>query len=695
MNAATGSIVTNDTVDAVSDITLDAGTSIDINAATTATLGNISMTAQTGDISLNAQLQAKDLVTLTASEGAILASDLPTPTHHISVDKLIIHAADGIASTGAALRTNVNSIELANTGTGDINIVEHDAITVTKVSAANGSIDIQAGADINVGTITAAAGNVILESMTGSVVKIDADSLITAQDLNVTAQMGINLNSKVDSATLIARSAGIQLDEQDSIDLNSIVSDADVNITAGQDIRIDSIIADGGRVELSSTAGNITELGADVDTDITADDIKLSAKAGSIGAKGNAIELSTNSLEATSGGHITLNDLGGIILNDINATGDVSITVEDDINAASGSTITAGGLELIAGSGIGNSSIINTIIDSLIAETTTGDINISQTGDLNIDSASSGDGNIIISASGDLNLGLLSTGNGSIELSSGGAITDGNGDDLNIDADSIILKADKGIGVNDALELSTSELSAESASGDINLSNSGHDLVLGDINTSGGDVTIAQTDDKDITISKDIILDSGNLDISSGGVINQDANLSTGGDGNITIEAGEGITSTDGVHTSVENGNITYDAPTIKLPNISSDTGWVTIKVDDANDLANAGIINAPFIKVETSDDAQISDVEHMFANNGYNSYAIWLNNRLIGGLLTRDSTFVRESSSITSARHDLGYGSLYGNGRFDSLIINDTAWKNEQFSWSHETQTWNFAEID
>jgi len=232
------------------------------------------------------------------------------------------------------------------------------------------------------------------------------------------------------------------------------------------------------------------------------------------------------------------------------------------------------------------------------------------------------------------------------------------------------------------------------------LSNIDHDLVLEDIKTNEGDITIIQKDSEngdsyDITISKDIIMEGGgNLVIRAGDDIFQKADLEVSSDGDITITAGDNIICDEDSSTTLDKGNVTYDAENIVLPSIDPNSAWLII---NGNDIVNStgAVITVPFVHIENYPGADKDSIAHLFENNGYSNSSIWLNGRLVGGLHSKDSTFVRESASITSAHHDLGYSQLYTNSKFSSLHITDEAWENKKFSWSADSNEWNFNNID
>ncbi|MCM8773146.1 MAG: hypothetical protein NC820_00180, partial [Candidatus Omnitrophica bacterium] len=188
-------------------------------------------------------------------------------------------------------------------------------------------------------------------------------------------------------------------------------------------------------------------------------------------------------------------------------------------------------------------------------------------------------------------------------LISEGSILDGNGEGLNVDANSLILFAKKGIGKVDALETSVSSLQVtNTVEGDIMINNLdrvvGDDLALIDllnlnyaIKNSGGSVSIyslpSNSSSSDLVIKAKLITQGGDLTIISADDICQfpKSVISTNG-GNVSIianynnlgEVNFGIfQQVDGASIDSGSGNITiqtYDG--IELSNLFSQ-GVVTL----------------------------------------------------------------------------------------------------------------------
>ncbi|MDD3375057.1 MAG: hypothetical protein PHY73_04970, partial [Candidatus Omnitrophica bacterium] len=191
-------------------------------------------------------------------------------------------------------------------------------------------------------------------------------------------------------------------------------------------------------------------------------------------------------IKITSDGNM---NLGQVMANTSNGPNEIFLTSnQGSILDGNGSIInlTADTVKLVAKNGIGTNSdsleirpyAINGILNLIASNWNDGGIHLSQTaGDLNVMIANANLGDIILDAYGDILLGKdtnpavsgLTAHNGLVSLiSNNGEIVDFNGDNWNIDSDSIFLSAINGIGSGDTIEVHTHNLSAyNSTSGNI------------------------------------------------------------------------------------------------------------------------------------------------------------------------------------------------------------------------------------
>ena len=220
--------------------------------------GNFEVTAN-GDINVALMDTGNGDVILESTTGEI--SDNNGDLENISANSASLTAADGIGN-GDAIETGVDTITLANTNNGDINIQNTGALTI---AGANNSATIQG--DINVGasgamTLTGevqSSGEVVLSSGTGwqqnqganitaaTLVDIDAQNTISQNaDITITTTGG-EVNVTSNSGGIIMNNARIDAQV------------GDINLIASGDIIADTLDTgyELGNISVVSTSGNI------------------------------------------------------------------------------------------------------------------------------------------------------------------------------------------------------------------------------------------------------------------------------------------------------------------------------------------------------------------------------------------------------------------------------------------------------
>ncbi|MEG0334115.1 MAG: filamentous hemagglutinin N-terminal domain-containing protein, partial [Akkermansia sp.] len=312
----------------------------------------------TSDLVLNktvSNTSKQGTVTLTATKGSILGTANNPPANHIVGGTLVATAQNGIGSDSVALRTDIAKLTGTVTGEGLVNIVEQNAIELTNITSANGSIkvtsnngDIDAkkvvsstdaagntieltsnNGNIIAGTITAGAkhGDITLNASSGQVnndgntsTRITGHNLVIAANSGIGA-VGTNANISLDTsvAQLDATTTTglINISEQDNLDVkNASTGDGNITIASAQgDLNITKIVASGKNNTVTlAAAGKIADAtipGTENGAVISA--ANLSATAGNgIGEANNLIEIKVDNLEAkTTNGGVYFNDLSG------------------------------------------------------------------------------------------------------------------------------------------------------------------------------------------------------------------------------------------------------------------------------------------------------------------------------------------------------------------------------------------------
>ncbi len=357
-NGVASNLVVNDGVQSVSGsitLTADNNVTFDADGDVTSTSGNVTVTADhdTGagasgalfmadgtvinagaaliDLNADENITVGQLITTSASllavtidstEGALVDGG---DTGGADIDALngrvVINTVTGIGS-GNAIETRVDSLDLDNTVSGDIEIIETDAVTVFHAQqAAAGNISIAAGGTITVSELTGAvvtvistfAGTVLLDANGATSDIVLNDVTISASSVTLTADRNISTNADGDitstaltaTADVLAGNNGSTITMADGALWNAgaglIDLDADGNITLGG-------LLTTGEVQVTTTNGAIID-GGSAHVDITALTAALRAATG-IGS-GNAIEaiIGTLAAENTTSGDISLDNV--------------------------------------------------------------------------------------------------------------------------------------------------------------------------------------------------------------------------------------------------------------------------------------------------------------------------------------------------------------------------------------------------
>lgn len=434
-----------------------------------------------------------------------------------------------------------------------------------------GGIYIRDTADnFPVGVVNAGAGNVSLTSSTGSIIDRNAGALnVTGSVLTFNAINGIDLdvNGTSMSAT-VSGTGAITVDDlagglavtsattnsgsitvntingglvvtsatttSGSINLNAIDGDLALTIvtaggagninastTTSGDILVGNVSAVGDTITLNA-AEAIEETGADLDSDITADTINLTAVSG-IGALGQ-IEINAGfavgglSASVSSAGPINLRDLDSLLVNTA-TTADGNITLE----AANGSlTLTT----VTAGSG-----------GDVVARTLAG--------------------------SGVLSVGSINAAGDDVSLSAFGGMTDGNGVAVNIVASRAELVATSGIGHGNEIEMQVSTLAARNIlTNDIILANQlATTLTLGTVNATSGIRNLAPGGNVVLTTPRGIDVTQTS---SAGGSLRFTGGESSASNAeNLNVSPGVSITASGGDLTLEVGDNFSFPATTV------------------------------------------------------------------------------------------------------------------------------------
>ncbi|MBI4843392.1 MAG: hypothetical protein HY809_03585 [Nitrospirae bacterium] len=538
-------------------ITMVDGTVIDAGSGTIS-LNNVHANDNSGDITVGRLLTTNatnTAVTINTDGGVVDTADSDGVDIDAANGRLVIDAQDGVGSTGA-IETTVDSIDVDNTITGNIQIFESNSIDVIQLD--NDMPDDSNGAT-GIISLTTTDGSIIVveDDNTGApegVHAIDGNILLLAQDADL-------LDETLSSITVNAA--------VETTDTPAPVSPATITIRADNDV-------------IFGVEGDVTAQGSGSVTVIADDDAEDNGIGGAIFMADNTVDAAR--IDAGSGLIIMSADenitLGGLTTTNATAT---AVTIDSTsgaildggdvyVNIDANSDDEDSGADLTAVTGIGtDANAIETTLEQLQADTVSGDIHVRNTagddvdlsGDLNITGTGVGitDGafgdNITIETASPLNVNAAVTntggnnnnGVGSITLAAEGSAAS---DDLTIDA-----------------AISTVCTNAANCAlygyGDISLY-AGDDVVHDSGAAGSGDITAAG---------------SGDIDVHAGVNYNNGTPTTGNADSDITMADGRIITS--------GSGNITITATDNAAVSIVSTTGDVSISADDSTYQAASG----------------------------------------------------------------------------------------------------------
>ncbi len=454
---------------AAGEVQITDSNSITVDTITTAG-GNVTVTADTNDMLVGIVNAGAGDLTLTATTGSILDNG-----SSITGNNLVL-MADGDIGFGTPLLTAVNTLDALSTGVGEIAIEDVDGLTVLSAVTTLGEITIVADAgNISVGTVNAACGacDVNLVAVGGSI--LDAGSSITAFSLLLIAggadgdigQSGSSLNTNADFIDATASGTGeIFITESNGASVTSLITGGgaiSVTSTAG-DLFVGVVNSGAGNVTLTASSGDLLDAGSAITGNVVS--LNAGGADGDIGDLGSPLNTTVSSINAaatgtgeifitesdgaslpsvtTGGGSITITSTSGdVSVGTVNAgAGDITLTAGSGDILSSGSAITGDTITLTAGGADGDVGVtgspMNTFVSTINAAATgTGEIRISQTGDVTLGSVTTGGGPINISAGSNMIVGTVNAGTGAVTLSAtgaGGSILDGNGGANNITA---------------------------------------------------------------------------------------------------------------------------------------------------------------------------------------------------------------------------------------------------------------------
>jgi hypothetical protein len=596
--------------------------------------------AADGDIDVD-YVYADDAAILEAQDGAII--DNNGGATNIEAEYSALYALDGIGS-GDALETIVSYLEAMNEDSGNIEIDNTGDLTIDAWTGI-GDWGIENDGD---DVIINAASSIDIPGTNGNGIWAQGDVTLTATD-DITAGSDNSITSVQSNSGSILLNAGhdIYLGENGYADIYTDDGPGSITLIAGNDITIDNdtyIESDTGDINI--TAGNDASL-------ISTGHIQAHTTGNiNITATNGDVEVGPNAGGVLSGtGDIALTAANNVDIGYVSTAGDVTITADSDSlgtgaitdNNGNNTNIVANHLVLSSAQGIGSGDALETAVSYLNAyNSTSGNIEIDNTGDLTIDDFALGTG-----------WGVRNNGNAVI-INAASSIdipgTNGNGiwaqGDVTLTAtDDITAGSDNSI------------TSVQSNSGSV-LLNAGNDIYLGvngyaDIYTNDGPGGITLIAGHDITIDNDTYIesDTGDINITAG---NNASLISTG---HISAD------TTGNVNITATNGNITIGP---NAGGVLSGTGDITLKAGNNVDIGY--LETAGDVSITADNDGNGTGA--ITDNNGGNTNIVGVNLTLaaaqgIGSFIDALETIILNLIATNSTSGDISIintGTMYAS---------------------------------
>ena len=284
---------------------------------------------------------------------------------------VVIQATGDITSTGTGIDTTLGTMSggsigvTSNTGkvdftngnvlTGDAGNINVDAVTGftalnssfdTTAGTGSGSVEINVSAgsnSITTGGVTVNAAGTILLTARGAASDITISSNLTSIDGSITllADNDITLSSTTNivsqASGMITLTADNDNSNAGSITMNSgstVQSQGgQIRLSAYDNVAVSAISTTGGRVDITSTNGNITDNDITAAKNVTANQLVMNANMG-IGKLADAIDTAISFLEADAGlGGFFLDNMGNLTVGNITPQVGIDADLEILVNA--------------------------------------------------------------------------------------------------------------------------------------------------------------------------------------------------------------------------------------------------------------------------------------------------------------------------------------------------------------------------
>lgn len=412
-------------------------------------------------IQINDHLVVAESVTL--ANGTVIANDPANSS--ITTGHLILEATRDVGLASARLRTSLDALSVRDS-VGDIYLQEQNGLDLQQFNA-NGVFDLvllngnltnssplvaQDVFRVNAvnGNITLTGANQLRDdvALSGRRVELhNASTLtlvgVTAEDLILRTQRGIEGDGPlvVSGLTEIDAQGDVILDyasndfnrvrvtnawnltlvDQNTLELLGINASGAVVVRGANNISLDGGITAGAGVDVRSSTGNINQNGsitsgngavvveASEGAVNMGDDARVLANGGSvtITAGSGDVNMGADTRIAANGGNVNIEAAESVVVAEVVSSGSVVITAGNG-NVTDGNggatNIVAGDLQSSSKTGFGSDDALETRVAGVSITTETGDVGLSNTGDVTVGTIRTQDGNVNIANQGNVDL---------------------------------------------------------------------------------------------------------------------------------------------------------------------------------------------------------------------------------------------------------------------------------------------------
>lgn len=333
-------------------VTLTAANAIALNGGV-GSAGDVTLTAGSG-VTLNGTVASTGSVALTSSDAIVAGAGSQLAANSATL------RGSTIGSASARLSTAVGSLD-AEASNGGIFVSEADALTLT-ASATNGPVDVRTPGGAL--TVASAVSNADVTLMSGDAIIAAASSNVAGINVNLTGtsigSSSARLNTAATSLNTTSTNGGTFVNEADDLTLTASASGGALDVRAGGALNVAAVSGDS--ITLAAGGALTTSAGVQISTG------SLTVTGSSIGSAGSRLNTNVGSLNATStNGDIFVSEADALTLTANAAGGVLDVQTSNGaltVNSAKGTKVT------LAAGGAGSSIALNGAVQATTADVT-------------------------------------------------------------------------------------------------------------------------------------------------------------------------------------------------------------------------------------------------------------------------------------------------------------------------------------